>query len=119
MADTSKSIAFYEQAFGFIQANPGEDYIEMRFNDVVVMFGKEGAYGEKSQTPKHSGKECPMVLYVYCDNVDQFYKHAVDKGAKSLSGPKDTPWGDRMCELEDLDGYQWSFAEHKEHCGCC
>ena len=113
VADTKKAVIFYHDAFGFKQANPGEDYIEMRFKDIVIMFGQEGSYDQKEQTPKHSGKPCPMVLYIYCDDVDAFYEHALKHGAKSVEKPQDTPWGDRMCSLQDLDGYTWSFAANK------
>lgn len=110
--DSKKSIEFYKSAFGFTCARPEDDYIEMRYKDVVIMFGKEGQFeGDTSKAPKTSGVKIPLTLYIYCDDVDAFYKNALKNGAKSLAEPQDTFWGDRFCKLEDIDGYEWSFAK--------
>jgi len=106
-----KSIEFYTKAFGFTHANPGEDYTEMRYNDVVIMFGQEGMYGQTNKAPKTSGVECPIVLYIYVDHVDNFYKNALRNGAISVMEPQTTHWGDKICALKDIDGYQWTFAK--------
>ena len=31
-------------------------------------------------------------------------------GAKLISEPEDMFWGDRMAQMEDLEGYLWVFA---------
>jgi len=109
--DPKKTVAFYEKAFGFKCTNPGEDWVTMSYKDVMIMFGKEGDYGQTTKAPKTSGVESPINLYIYVDNVDDFYKNAIKNGAKSSMEPQNTDWGDRMCTVEDIDGYKWSFAQ--------
>jgi len=116
--DVDKAIKFYKDAFHFIVKNsaPSEDgctmHAELLYKDQLLMFGKEGMYGSTSHTPASSGVESPINLYIYCEDVDALYRHAVEAGAKSQAAPDNMFWGDRMCRLLDLDGYVWCFATH-------
>jgi uncharacterized glyoxalase superfamily protein PhnB len=116
--DVDTAITFYQKAFNFDkkEAVPGEDgttwHAEMKYKNQLLMFGKAGAYDKKSQAPQTSKVECPMSLYLYCENVDQFYEDAIAAGAKSIIEPQDMFWGDRMCKLQCPDGYHWAFATH-------
>jgi PhnB protein len=116
--DVDKAVEFYKNVFRFEVKNlvPGEDgsgwHAEMQHKDQLIMCGKQGKYGGTSKAPAVSGIECPITLYLYCDNVDTFYTEAVSKGAEPLGAPEDMFWGDRMCRLKDLDGYVWCFATY-------
>ncbi|MBP9764428.1 MAG: VOC family protein [Gammaproteobacteria bacterium] len=118
VSDVDKAVSFYEKAFGFekIQVVAGEDntswHAELKYKDHLIMFGKGGAYGGKTKPPHESGIESPINLYLYCENVDDFYAHAIKTGAKSLSAPEDMFWQDRMCRVQDPDGYIWCFATY-------
>jgi PhnB protein len=111
------SLTFYEKAFGFGRGDtiPGPDgrimYAEMTWQKkTIVMFAPEGAGGSTHQTPRHSGVESPIGLYVYCADVDALVVRARQAHALVLSEPEDMFWGDRMARLQDPDGYIWSFA---------
>lgn len=116
--NAEKSIKFYEKAFGFrLSSQPAKDdqgqiqHAEMKFGeDVCIMFAPEGAWNSVRQTPKKLGVMVSLTLYVYCEDVDAFYKQAIEHGAKSTMEPNDGFWGDRFCSLVDLDGYEWIFA---------
>jgi PhnB protein len=116
--DLSKALEFYKKAFGFKIYEEAKDekgvlvHAETQHHDQLIMFGKAGAWGGTTQSPKQSGVESPITLYLYVENVDQFYKHALTNGAVSISEPQDAFWGDRMCSLKDLDGYTWCIATH-------
>ena len=116
--DVDEAVDFYTHAFGFekIHLIAGEDntswHAEMRYKDQMIMFGKAGAYGGKTKSPIESGVDSPINLYLYCDDVDDFYTQALKAGAKSLSKPEDTFWHDRMCRLQDPHGYVWCFATY-------
>lgn len=109
---------FYHKAFNFEikEIATGEDgtagHGELKYKDQLLMIGKQGAWGGTTQTPKSSGIESPINLYLYCEDVDQFHQNAVAAGAESLDAPQDMFWGDRMCKLKDPDGYVWCFATH-------
>ena len=126
--DAQAAIDFYQKAFGFQleTACPGEDgsikHVEMRFQESVFMFAPEAAFecfapeggnSNPKKSPKTLNVDPSCVFYVYCTDVDEFFKRAVQEGAKSLIEPNDTFWGDRMCSVVDQDGYEWSFATYK------
>lgn len=117
--DVDKAVAFYQQAFGFQLKNlvPGKDEVsmhaELNYQGQLIMCGREGAYSPEPKSPRSSGIECPITLYVYTENVDEFYQSALANGAVSVSAPEDMFWGDRMCRLKDPDDYIWSFATYR------
>ena len=118
VSDVDRAVDFYERAFGFekIHMVAGDDstswHAETRYKDHLVMLGKAGAYGGKTQSPNDSQVESPINLYLYCEDVDDFYEKAIHADATSLSAPENTFWGDRMCRLKDPDGYVWCFATY-------
>ncbi len=116
--DVEAARKFYIDAFGFSKTdevsyddNGRLIHAAIKYHDIIFMIGAEGAYGKELVTPNTSGVPCPVTLYVYCEDVDVFYAHALKHGAKSTLDPTDTFWGDRMCQVTDLDGYHWSFAK--------
>lgn len=117
--DAKTSADFYQKAFGFTlqEALPDEAgkvlHAELRYKTDLIMLGSEGAYGSPIKAPITTGVISPMSLYIYCDDVDAFYKQAITAGAKTELEPQDMFWGDRMCKLIDPDGHIWCFATHK------
>ncbi|MBY0281889.1 MAG: VOC family protein [Alphaproteobacteria bacterium] len=112
------SLDFYKRAFGFTLLNSTEVdnggeicHVEMQYKDVLIMFAPEGAFGGTTKAPVTLGTEPSMNLYLYCDNVDTFFNHALKAGATSLMEPNDAFWGDRVCQLKDPDGFMWMFAK--------
>lgn len=121
--DTRKAIAFYEKAFGFVWRNqekaPQDEkgdiiHVEMSYKDVLVMFAPEGAFGSPVKTPASLQIQSPTTLYLYCDDVDQLYQQALAAGAASTMEPHDAFWGDRVCQVADINGYSWMFAKTLE-----
>ncbi|WP_374621791.1 VOC family protein [Pandoraea sp.] len=114
--DASAAATFYAQAFGFTVHDMVNDdgavmHVEMFYHgQLIVMFAPEGAFGTTARTPRTSGVEAPQSFYVYVEDVDALYARATGAGAKGLMAPIDQFWGDRLCQLEDPDGYRWGFA---------
>ncbi|OJW51581.1 MAG: hypothetical protein BGO67_05010 [Alphaproteobacteria bacterium 41-28] len=113
--DVDSAANFYQKAFLFnlSELKKGEDgsgiHGELNFQDQLIMIGKEGVYESPLQSPITSGIASPITLCVYCEDVDKFYKEALDHGAQSVSAPENMFWGYRMCRLQDLDNYTWCF----------
>lgn len=113
--DASAAIDFYTRAFGFEKkfAMPGPDgklmHTEMTYKDCVIMFGPERE-GTPCKSPATSGHPSPVVLYVYCEDVDALFARATAAGAKSGQPPQTMFYGDRTCLLTDPDGHSWYFA---------
>lgn len=116
VSNVDDMIKFYEKAFAFktTEKSPGEDgstwHAELKYQNQMLMMGKAGAYGGTIYPPTKTGSESPINLYLYCQDVDNFYRNATQHGAISLAAPEDMFWGDRMCRLKDPDGYIWCFA---------
>ena len=117
--DPKVSVEFYQKAFGFEKGDCAieEDgqmlHAEMKYKDQVIMIGKEGAHCN-TYAPVTSGVASPVSLYLYVDDVDNFYKHAVEAGAKSKQAPELMFWGDKICNFTDPDGHSWSFGTNLE-----
>ncbi|MGB0935735.1 MAG: VOC family protein [Alphaproteobacteria bacterium] len=114
-----QAITFYQSAFGFeLGGDPMTDengdlgYFDMRYKDALMMFFPENAYGMPHKTPATNGIPSGTSLYLYTEDVDKFYAHAVQNGATSIMEPADMFWGDRMCKVSDPDGNEWTFATH-------
>ena len=65
--------------------------------------------------------ECPAdweptrtALYLYVDDVDAWFKRAVDAGGEVLEVPTDHFYGDRHGGVKDPCGNLWYMATHIE-----
>ncbi len=112
--DLKKSIEFYEKAFGFETrlTLPDEKgnfmHAEMTHKNTVIMMGTENLE-QNSKSPKSLGGS-PVSMFLYVDNVDEFFEKAKTAGASPHCEPTDQFWGDRMCHMECPEGHQWAFA---------
>jgi uncharacterized glyoxalase superfamily protein PhnB len=113
--DVAGVLAWLTKAFGFVEhLRYTEDdgsvtHAEMRVADAVIMLGDPGGSYEN---PKHHG-HLQSSLVVYVDGVDDHCVRAEDAGAEVISGPADTPYGDRMYSVRDPEGHRWDFCQHE------
>jgi len=118
VSSPDESVAFYQDVCQFnLLSEPKIEnnkilHAEMGLGEAVIMMGAEGACGSTQLSPKVSGTQAPLNLYIYVPDVDAHYAHAKKHGAKIAKAPEDMFWGDRFYQLEDIDGYQWCFATH-------
>ena len=114
--DAGAAADFYERAFGFEKRMqmPGPDgkpgHTEMAYRDALIMFGPETGGDGKCKSPATLGVNSPVVLYVYCDDVDAVFQRATAAGATAEFPPTTMFWGDRICKVTDPDGHGWNFA---------
>jgi uncharacterized glyoxalase superfamily protein PhnB len=110
--DAAGAIEFYKKAFGAIERGrfAGPDgkimHAEIEIGGAAIMMNDE-VMGQRG--PKAIGGS-PASFYLYFDDVDAAHKKAVAAGAKETMAPTDMFWGDRMSNVEDPFGYQWSIA---------
>jgi PhnB protein len=104
-----KLIDFLKVAFGaeevFRMPTPSGEisHAEIRIGDSIVMLND--TFG---QPPTASS------LFLYVNDADAVYKSALKAGAVSVTEPTDMFWGDRLAQVQDQFGNQWSIATHKE-----
>jgi PhnB protein len=108
--EAAQLIDFVKQAFGATElfrgtGSAGGIHAEVRIGDSMVMIGGGGAW---------RGEPMPATLYLYMDDVDTVYKHALEAGATSIMEPADQPYGDRLAGVKDAFGNVWYISTHKE-----
>ncbi|HKU39902.1 MAG TPA: VOC family protein [Polyangiales bacterium] len=71
-------------------------HLTLRIGDSVVMLGERtGSAGLEAST------------HVYVADVDACFRLALENGGRQLSEPRDMPYGDRSCGVEDPLGNTW------------
>jgi PhnB protein len=122
LADASKAIDFYIQAFGARVAlrepeKPGApvEHAELVIGDSLVMLAdetpNEAKHGLKPLDPK-APRNSFLVLYV--QDVDAVIKRAVAQGAVELDPASDRAWGDRLGVIKDPFGTVWYVITNME-----
>jgi uncharacterized glyoxalase superfamily protein PhnB len=97
--DAPGVIAFLRTVFDAQgEEHPGRP-AEMRIGGSVIMV-----------TPAGERERFPAFLYVYVDDADVAYRHAIAAGATSVEEPIDTPYGDRRAMVRDRFGNVWQVA---------
>lgn len=115
--DAETAIEFYKKAFNAEKREVcmGPDgksimHAELQIGDSVFMLNDE--YPEMGcKSPLALGGS-PVSLYLYVDNVDQWYDRAVKAGATSTMPVSDMFWGDRFGQVVDPFGHKWGLATH-------
>ena len=99
--NVDESLKFYTEVLGFAEDFRFGEYAGIRHGEVLIHLSRN--YPETH--PPGSG-----VVYIFCDEVDEFYKDITDKGTKVGGEPKDYPYGMRDFCCFDPDGNQVSFG---------
>jgi PhnB protein len=114
----AEAIAFYKEALGAeeLVRMSGPDgkitHAELKIGDSIIFLGDEiPNMGNKS--PQTLGGSSGS-LFLYVEDVDQFYQRAVHAGAKSTMPPTDMFWGDRYGTFIDPYGQSWGVGTHVE-----
>lgn len=85
-------------------------HVEVKIGDSIIMLNDEmpqmGCMSPQSVGGASSG------IYLYVDNVDATLKKASENGAKIKMPAMDAFWGDRMGNIEDPFGHNWTVATH-------
>ena len=109
--DVTRSIDFYERAFGFKRKfiAPGNSYGELLTGDTILSFASvelaksnlKGGFIESSTRNKPFAIEIGFAT----DNVEQVYDKAVKEGAIAEAKAKRKPQGQTVAYVRDLDGF--------------
>lgn len=109
--DVTKSVEFYENAFGFTRkfVTPDNDYAELLIGETTLSFAskelansnlKDG-FIESSLTDRPFGIEIGFTA----DNVEETVSTAVIAGATIVENPLTKPWGQTVAYVRDIDGF--------------
>jgi PhnB protein len=114
--DSAKAIEFYKKVFGAKEImrlpmpNGKLMHVEMELGDTRFFLSDEMPEMQ-TFSPETVGKTT-AGFYLYVENVDEVFKHALSSGAKEIAPVQDKFWGDRTGTLEDPFGHRWILATH-------
>jgi len=111
--DASKAIEFYEQAFGAkekfrFQLESGIPHAEITIGDSTILLAEEWPEGGRF-SPETLGNS-PVIMSLSVPDVDKFFAHAIEAGAKTVRPIAVQFYGRREGTLSDPFGYLWSVS---------
>lgn len=99
--DIAAALAFYTDLLGFTE--------DFRFGEYAgITHG--GACIHLSRNPPGTRPVGAGSVYVFCDEVDECYRSIAAKGVRTLTEPRDWPYGMRDFTAFDPDGNQITFG---------
>ena len=130
-----EAIAFYERAFGAVEAMPpmtGGDmpagdgapdmdgpaiskdtrimHAHLRINGGSVMLNDAFPEFVDPADRSSASSPSPVTLHLQVDDADRWFARAVEAGATPTMPLADTFWGDRYGRLRDPFGHSWSIG---------
>ncbi len=115
--DVEKAMAWIEHAFGFKEARrwPDKDGVvanaEIAVGDTEVWLDREPGHRERRGT-----LPAPWVG-VWVNDPDAMYRRLIAASVEA-EPPVDKPWGVRIVQVADPDGYLWGFMKRIPVPGC-
>jgi PhnB protein len=111
------AIDFYRRAFGAtermrVEHDGGVGHAELQIGDSVVMLADEAP--QMGCFAPEQGKQPPVMLHLYVEDVDATFQQAVAAGATVVRPLEDQFYGDRTAGLSDPFGHVWHVATHTE-----
>lgn len=109
--DVTKSITFYENAFGFERKfiAPGNDYGELITGDTTLSFAStelaKTNLSEGFVESSPGGKPFGIEIGFATTDVEKTYADAIKAGAVSVEKSKTKPWGQVVAYVKDPDGF--------------
>lgn len=111
VADVTKSIEFYESAFGFQRKfiTPENDYGELLTGETTISFASlelaNSILRNGFIVSKQANKPFGIELGFATENVHQVIEKAIELGAIIVEQPKEKPWRQTVGYIQDLDGF--------------
>lgn len=125
--DAAAAIDWLCRAFGFrlrlkVEGDNGTIvHSELEYGEGLVMVGEEAARSPHPEavwrsSPRSAASANTQNMMVYVDDVDAHCARARAAGARIVSEPTNTDygdewWEDRGYEAEDLEGHHWWFYQ--------
>ncbi len=117
--DAAAAIEFYKKAFGATELERIADasgairHAEFKIGDSPFMITEEHPdYPAWLSAESRGGS--PVHIYLYVEDVDAVFKHAISCGATELLPVQDQFYGDRSGGVRDPFGHIWYIATHIE-----
>jgi uncharacterized glyoxalase superfamily protein PhnB len=111
MDGCDQAIDWYKKAFGAELLSRAPDPSGKKVWHASMRIGTS-VFFLNDVFPEMGGGAQTASLWLYTDNVDQWFKRATDAGAKVTMPMADMFWGDRMGAITDPFGNKWNLTQH-------
>lgn len=119
--DPAAAIPWLVRAFGFevrlkVEGEGGRIlHAELTYGEGLITLGNSGTRGHFA-SPRALGAKNTQNVGVYVDDVDAHCAGARQAGARIVTEPTTTDygeayWADRAYQVEDLEGHHWWFIQ--------
>ena len=106
-----KAIDWYKKAFGAELLSRAPDPSGKKVWHASMKIGNS-VFFVNDVFPEMGGTVQTASLWLYADNIDSWWKRAVEAGGKPTMPMADMFWGDRLGQLVDPFGNKWNLAQH-------
>ncbi len=106
--DVSKTLKFYEAAFGFSTRflHEAGDYGELNTGSTTLSFSSLALMTELGKTPGKASPKSPTFEIAFeTDDVESWFDRAVNNGAKPIQAVQQQPWGQYTSYVSDPNGF--------------
>jgi PhnB protein len=111
MDGCDKAIEWYKKAFGAELLSRAPDPSGKKVWHAAMRVGNS-TFFVNDVFPEMGGGAQTANLWLYTENVDQWFKRATEAGAKVKMPMADMFWGDRMGTVMDPFGNTWNLTQH-------
>jgi lactoylglutathione lyase len=107
--DVEAAINFYENAFGLRRrfASDDWDYAELETGDTTLAFANNRMADQLGFQIRQNSADQPAAgieLAFVTDDVEAGFRKATEVGAVPVTDPHQTPWGQTVSYVRDLNG---------------
>ncbi len=107
--DVEAAITFYENAFNFRRrfASDDWDYAELETGDTTLAFAHNrmaDQLGFQIRPNNASEPAAGVEIAFVTEDVEAGFRKATDAGATPITDPHQTPWGQTVSYVRDLNG---------------
>ena len=106
-----KAIDWYKKAFGAELLSRAPDPSGKKVWHASMKIGSS-VFFVNDVFPEMGGGVQTASLWIYADNIDSWWKRAVDAGGKVTMPIADMFWGDRLGQIADPFGNKWNLSQH-------
>lgn len=112
--DLARSIAFYRDVLGFMVADEWREGgalagVELKAGTITLILNQD-------DFAKGRDRQKGVGFRLWChtaQDVDRFAAQIEERGGVLDQEPKDMPWGDRIFQISDPDGFKLSFVQSR------
>nr|WP_295873367.1 VOC family protein [uncultured Chitinophaga sp.] len=103
VSNVASAIKYYVDTLGFSVDFEYGPVVGLKYGKVLLQLSGPDLIGNRNATGEGN-------MYIFCDEVDEYFREIVAKGALVIVAPADRDYGMRDFAVKDADGNILAFA---------